>query len=654
MSEKARYGWESDFPQFEATPSQEIKKSLKDFLPDASLQQVRAWDTSIPPLQREVREVLAQYGEAQSARAILEYELPLEFRRPDVIFLVGKAIVVLELKGKLRPTMADLDQAAAYARDLRCYHRACENRDVIPILLLTQAKGYLGLEANVHVSGPDAIDALVSRLAKPSDGPSVRPEEFLSENAYRPLPTLIQAARELFEKREIRTIWRASALTDPAVNCISAVIHRAAETRSKHLILLTGVPGSGKTLVGLRIVHSAFLDDLTVPREYGEKAVPAAFLSGNGPLVEVLQYEFKGAGGGGKAFVRGIKEYIAQYSTAKRPIPPQHVLVFDEAQRAFDAERVDEAHKKNPSGLQPGKSEPEHFVDFAERIPEWCVILGLIGQGQEIHIGEEAGLGQWHTAIAKSDRPSDWTIHLPPGVAEHFSESCLTIESDPRLNLDNEIRFHLAKDIHSYVENLLSNSQSLDLARIASGLERNGYHLRLSRDLAEAKSYLRERYSDAPASRFGLLASSKDRDLIRFGIQNDFQSTKRVRFGPWYSESESAFGKDSCRKLESCVTEFGAQGLELDAALLAWGTDFVRRDGKWTNELARGYKQKARVKDPFRLRKNSYRVLLTRSRDAVIIYVPPLSDLDETFQFLSSSGFKPLSNAEYESETPSL
>jgi hypothetical protein len=652
MSEKARYGWESDFPQFERTPSYEIKDSLKSFLTDASPQQVRAWDASIPPLQREVREVLAQYGEAQSARAILEYELPLEFRRPDVIFLVGKAIVVLELKGKLRPTMADLDQASAYARDLRCYHRACENRDVIPVLLLTQAKGYLGIDANVHVSGPDAIDGVISRLAKPSEGPSVRSEEFLSENAYRPLPKLIQAARELFEKREIRSIWRASALTDPAVDCISTVIHQAAATRTKHLILLTGVPGSGKTLVGLRIVHSAFLDDLVVPRENGEKAIPAAFLSGNGPLVEVLQYEFKGAGGGGKAFVRGIKEYIAQYSTAKRPIPPQHVLVFDEAQRAFDAEQVKEKHSSRP-GFQEGRSEPEHFVDFASRIPEWCVVLGLIGQGQEIHIGEEAGLGQWRTAIAKSSCPSDWTVHIPPGVAEHFSESCLVIESDPRLNLDNEIRFHLAKDIHSYVESLLSDSQCLDLPRIATELERNGYHLRLSRDLNEAKSYLKERYSDALAARFGLLASSKDRDLIRFGIQNDFQSTKRVHFGPWYSESEDAFGRDSCRKLESCVTEFGAQGLELDAALLAWGTDFVRRNGRWTNELARGYKKKARVKNPFQLRKNSYRVLLTRSRDAVLVYVPPLSDLDETYLFLIQSGFKLISRPQSEPESPS-
>jgi hypothetical protein len=596
---------------------------------------------------------MAQYGQARTARAILEYELPLEFRRPDVIFLVGKAIVVLELKGKLRPTLADLDQAAAYARDLRCYHRACENRDVIPVLLLTQAKGYLGLDANVHVSGPDAIDGLISRLAKPSEGPSVQPEEFLSENAYRPLPTLIQAARELFEKREIRSIWKASALTDPAVACISAIIHHAAATRTKHLLLLTGVPGSGKTLVGLRIVHSAFLDDLAIPRDYGEKSIPAAFLSGNGPLVQVLQYEFKEAGGGGKTFVRGIKEYIAQYSTPRRPVPPQHVLVFDEAQRAFDAEQVEEAHK-NRSGLQPGKSEPEHFVDFAERIPEWCVILGLIGQGQEINTGEEGGLGQWRTAIAKSGHPADWTIHLPPGVAEHFSESCLTIESDPRLNLDNEIRFHLAKDLHSYVENLLSDSQDVDLAQVASNLEQNGYNLRISRDLEEARNYLRERYADSSAARFGLIASSRDKELIRFGIQNDYQSTKRVRYGPWYSDPESEFGSASCRKLESCVTEFGAQGLELDAALLAWGTDYIRHNGLWTNEYARKYKKKGRVKDAVRLRKNSYRVLLTRSRDAVIVYVPPLSDLNETFRFLLSSGFSPLSNPEGKPEIPCL
>ena len=159
---------------------------------------------------------------------------------------------------------------------------------------------------------------------------------------------------------------------------------------------MTGVPGAGKTLVGLQTVHARYLDDLVVPRADGKSRVPAVFLSGNGPLVEVLQYEFRSAGGGGKTFVRGVKDYVKTYSRKPGLVPPEHVLVFDEAQRAFDAEMV---AAKHPGARGPARSEPEHFIEFAGRIPDWCVVIGLIGTGQEIHVGEEGGL-------RSGDRPS--------------------------------------------------------------------------------------------------------------------------------------------------------------------------------------------------------------------------------------------------------
>jgi hypothetical protein len=148
------------------------------------------------------------------------------------------------------------------------------------------------------------------------------------------------------------------------------------------------VPGAGKTLVGLQTVHAKYLDDLAIDRGSGKPTPPAVFLSGNGPLVDVLQYEMRTVGDG-KTFVRGVKDYIKKYSRGNA-IPPEHVLVFDEAQRAFDIDKARET-QKNEHVL----SEPEEFVRFADRIPEWCVVVGLIGSGQEIHVGEEAGLGQW-------------------------------------------------------------------------------------------------------------------------------------------------------------------------------------------------------------------------------------------------------------------
>jgi DUF2075 family protein len=171
-------------------------------------------------------------------------------------------------------------------------------------------------------------------------------------------------------------------------------------------------------------------------------------------------------------------------------------------------------------------------------------------------------------------------------------------------------------------------------------LEDGGYHLRITRDLGIARQYLKDRYREHPDARFGLVASSKDTDLPRFGIQNDYQSTKVVSYGPWYSENET--DSRSCRHLETAVTEFGAQGLELDAVLLAWGTDFVRVENGWSNAKARGYRRGSHVRNPFQLRVNAYRVLLTRGRDATVVFAPPLPELDETFAYLSASGFRSL------------
>jgi hypothetical protein len=144
--------------------------------------------------------------------------------------------------------------------------------------------------------------------------------------------------------------------------------------------------------------------------------------------VMVLQYELRTAGGGGKAFVRGVKDYVKTYSSAKRPVPPEHVLVFDEAQRAFDAEMVRLKHK---DGSGADKSEPEHFIEFAERIPEWCVVVGLIGGGQEIHVGEEAGLVQWRWAVERASRPGDWHVHAPLAVADVFDGARPNSASSP-------------------------------------------------------------------------------------------------------------------------------------------------------------------------------------------------------------------------------
>lgn len=632
---RAAVGWESDFPTFAGAPPNTVREQLKAFIPDASPEQDRAWVSAIPQLQMEVEEVLFRNELARQYSAILEYELPLESRRPDALLLVGGGVLVIELKGKLEPSQADLDQAAAYARDLRCYHRDCENRPVVPVLVPTRARGYIRIAGDVHVVGPDAVDELVHGLTK-WDLPPVNREQFLAEAAYRPLPSLVRAARELFEKGELRRIRQAEAHTAPAVEAIKSIVHEAARTKTRRLVLVTGVPGAGKTLVGLQTVHAHYLDDLSVDRGDGKPTAPAVFLSGNGPLVQVLQYELREAGGGGRTFVRAVKDYVKTYTRNQRRVPPEHVLVYDEAQRAFDAAMVDITHKRE-GGTEHGKSEPELFVEFANRVPDWCVVVGLIGTGQEIHVGEEGGITQWRDAVERNSRVREWQIHVAPAIEREMFSSVVPVRTDSALSLDVELRQHTVSHLHRFAADLLGGAEPKDLRPLASQIEREGFHLRLTRSLDVAKSYLRDRYAENPDARFGIIASSKDRDLGAFGIPNDFQATKQVRMGPWYGDDGSSL--HSCRQLTSCVTEFGAQGLELDSVLLAWGTDYRRVAGRWSNDMARGYLKRKLVRDPRQLRLNAYRVLLTRARDAVVAFVPTLATLDETYDYLSAAGF---------------
>jgi hypothetical protein len=635
---EAGSGWSSTFPKFRETPAPYIQESLAKFLPDASFQQLGAWKESIAPLQGEVGEVLSRDPAAAEYSAILEYQLPLEHRRPDAILLIGGAILVLEFKGKSRVELADLDQTSAYARDLRAYHRECAERPVTAALVLTRGSGRVGETGGVSVVGLDAIDGLAEDVRPDPPLSLLTRAAFLDPAAYRPLPTLVEAARELMESGTLRRINRAYSETQPTLDYLTEITREAARTKTRHLVLLSGLPGTGKTLVGLQLAHARFLDDLAVTRSGGKPTAPAVYLSGNGPLVQVLQYELRSAGGGGRTFVRAVKAYVETYSRRPDLVPPEHVLIFDEAQRAFDAEQVQAVQK---GGALDAKSEPDHFVEFAERIPEWCVVVGLVGSGQEIHVGEEAGIGQWKTAVERTGRSDDWTIHCPPLMADPF-KSFGKLLVDARLHLTAELRYHVATDVHTFVAALLDRPDDPALPEIASRLDGDGYHLRLTRDLSTARLYLKQRYDAAPDARFGILASSRDKTLGSFGIPNDWNATRLVRPGPWFGEGDDDYLGRSCRALRTCVTEFGCQGLELDAVLLAWGTDLIVEQGGWSNRLAKRYQHPEQIKDAHQLRLNAYRVLLTRARDATVVFVPPIPVLDATYQALRTAGFRSL------------
>lgn len=313
------------------------------------------------------------------------------------------------------------------------------------------------------------------------------------------------------------------------------------------------------------------------------------------------------------------------------------MIVFDEAQRAYDQAQVAIKHPD-----MPAKSEPALMIDFADRVPEWSVVIGLIGSGQEIHIGEEGGVGQWRSAVESSIDPRRWTIHCPETLGDVFDGSSVPVDIHPELDLKVELRFHLADRLHEFVAGLLEVAPAASLRSTGGYLATKGFHLRMTRNLDTAKQYLRDRYADDSDARFGMVASSRDKTLCEFGVPNGFQDTKNVRLGPWYGEPEGDVLARSCRQLAKCVTEFGAQGLELDAALVAWGTDFVLKSGAWTNEHARKYSSPDSIKDPLQLRKNAYRVLLTRGRDGSVMFIPKVKALDETFAYFQSIGIREL------------
>ena len=254
-------------------------------------------------------------------------------------------------------------------------------------------------------------------------------------------------------------------------------------------------------------------------------------------------------------------------------------------------------------------------------------MVGLIGEGQEIYLGEEAGLGQWNDAIRRTS--DSWTVHCPRKIADIF-DSAERLDISESLDLDMSLRTHLAEDIQGWVQDLLGGR--LDAAAGHAGaMEKQGFRLYLTRDLERARSYVRERYRTEEDKRYGFLGSSKGR-LNPFGIPTDFHATRRMKIGPWYYDHPDSAG--SCCRLDSAATEFQCQGLELDLPIVGWGVDL-----HWTGRSWQSPPQRSQARDPHLLRLNSYRVLLTRGRDGVVPFVPdggPAFDAD--FAALAAAG----------------
>jgi DUF2075 family protein len=574
--------------------------------------QRQAWRDEYAAMQDALRSCARTLpGEAPHWGIVFEYELPLEGgRRPDVVVLAGRALVVLEFKSMALPAQADVDQVSAYARDLIDYHRASHELVPYAVLVLTgAAPGFARSYEDVVLTAPDGIERYLFDAREPGH---IDLDGWLSA-PYHPLPTLVEAARRIFQHEPLPHVKRALAAGVPeTVELLGELVDRASSEQHRLLAMVTGVPGAGKTLVGLRLVYERSTVD--------ERAT---FLSGNGPLVAVLQDALRS-----RVFVRDLHAFIRTYAMNSRVrVPDEHVIVFDEAQRAWDRNYM-------TTNRQVASSEPQLLVDIGEKIRDWAALVGLVGEGQEIHSGEEAGLDQWREAASPPHAKERWVVHCPPKLVDMFAG--LPVETHDRLDLTVSLRSRRAERLHDWVQLLLNASIPL-AARQATRIQAEAYPMYVTRDFDEAKEYVRRRFVDENGKRYGLLASSHAKQLRKFGVDNGYQATSRMNIAKWYNAPPDD-PKSSCA-LAQPVTEFGCQGLELDLPIVCWGEDLRWQHGAWLlTPIRRRYPQD----NPEQLLRNTYRVLLTRGRDGVVVFVPPIKLLDETEHILLAAGLKPI------------
>jgi len=620
---------------------------VRNALTELSAEQLEAWRKQLPIL----RAALASES-ARSWSLLLEYPIPRRGKRIDAVILAHDVILVLEFKCGARKYESEARrQVEDYCLDLRDFHEESRGRTLVPFLVATNADDVdppagevVDRVAPVWMANSRSLPRLLEKaVAEYRDfTASTVDHERWDSAEYVPTPTIIEAARVLYEGQNVREISRCHAGAENLTRTSAAVMRAIQTARSssrKTICFITGVPGAGKTLAGLNIVHN---------RELHEGSL-GVFLSGNGPLVRVLSEALarddrrrtgrtiSESRRRVSTFVQNVHRFIDAHYTSSLA-PPDRVVVFDEAQRAWNAEQSRRKFKRDGS-------EPEIMLDIMDRHEGWAVIVALVGSGQEINTGE-AGLGEWGRALANRFR--HWSVLISPHlIGEHNSEEGLfrvppdglDIVEDPNLHLEVSLRSYKAEAVSEFVSHLLS--MQVDRAReaLSSSLD---FPILLTRDLGKARAWLKRRQRGS--RRIGLIASSGGRRLRAHGL--DVRSELDVE--NWFLNPSTDVR--ASYYLETPATEFGIQGLELDWTGVCWDLDLVPESNGWSVRAFKGTKWQS-IRDQTRRQYilNKYRVLLTRAREGMIIWVPPGDQSDRTrppeqydciAQFLQSCGIK--------------
>jgi hypothetical protein len=614
--------------------------------------QRESWISEFQHLQRTLTGIT-------SGHLFLEYIIPRMGRRADVVLVVGSTIFVVEYKvGAKAFSASDRRQTIGYAIDLESFHEGSHNHCIQPVLVATAAseptarlsETRTGVREIILTCGPYLREAIAT-AANSTELP-IAPMTW-ANSRYRPTPTIIEAAMSLYAGHNVAEISRSDASTvnlTTTAQTVSEIIEGAKSTGKKTIVFVSGVPGSGKTLAGLNIATAR-------ARQHVEEH--AVFLSGNGPLVDVLRESLardqvtrakanrmhltkSDAIRHASSFIQNVHHFRDE-ALASKSAPTERVAVFDEAQRAWDRRKTAKFMKERGKANDWSMSEPEFLISAMDRHDDWCVIVCLIGNGQEIHTGE-AGIGEWFNAI--KNRFPHWRAFVPSSQDLRDAEiqrvsQEIGAESRVGLHLSSSIRSFRSEHVSAWVDAVLQGDAST-AANLQTQLRE--YPIRISRDIQCCRKWLRAQARGT--DRVGLVASSNAMRLKPHGIHVKAELSIQNWFLDWEDDVRSS------QALEDVATEFAVQGLELDWTAVCWDANLRYVDGLWVPHKFSGtHWKQVKLDNEQRYLVNAYRVLLTRARQGMVLFVPegdaadptrPASYYDGTYSHLVACGARPL------------
>lgn len=607
-----------------------------DISAETTIQQSNTWESEVHILKNQLRSF-------SDGRIIFEYTIPRMGKRVDTVVLYKNIVFLLEFKvGDKEYRQSTYDQVYDYALDLRNFQKESHNKLIVPIMVSTNASRYQNtLTERERIIEPIRCNAQnlgvsIKYIAQQYNEPDFN--YALWENSeYLPTPTIVEAAQALYRGHNVHEITRSDAGAENltvTTDEINSIIEHSKANGRKSICFVTGVPGAGKTLVGLNIA---------IQRSDAQQGEHAVFLSGNFPLVTVLQEALardkveQEKQHGGKisksealrstsAFIQIIHKYRDSF-VGNNNVPPERVAIFDEAQRAWTQDMI-EKFMATKKGVSPFPySEPEFLISTMDRHQDWAVIICMVGGGQEINTGE-AGLPEWFDSLRRAF--SNWDVYITPQLNDNeyrrdrswssMLEGLNTFERE-KLHLATSVRSFRTPDLAAFVKAVLD--ADTDEAKRLYQKIKDKYPIVLTRDLDKAKAWVKEHCQGT--TRYGLMASS---GALRLKPEGIFVKNE-ISVANWFLN-----GKDDVRSsymLEDVVTEFDIQGLELDYSVVAWDADYRYVDGEWTYNNFVGNRWNTVNSDERKLYlKNAYRVLLTRARQGMAIFVPEGSDEDQT------------------------